>query len=91
MKEGASDFLWTYMAKEVYSPIPRRASAGSYFSNSADAFCPPFAEEQCLDCDSIHNIDQNFKGSLSSFLRTGNFITEDALNWELLPIIFPSH
>lgn len=53
MKEETSDFLWICMATEVYSP----ASAGSYFSNLADAFCPPFAEEQCLVCDSIHKLD----------------------------------
>lgn len=82
------------MATEFYSPKTRTASAGSYFSNLADAFCPQFAEEQCLVCDSIHKIDQNFKGPLSSnfcFLRIGNFIMEAALNWELLPIIFPLH
>jgi len=57
MEEGTSGFLWVYMATEVYSPKPRTASAGSYFSNLPDAFCPPFPEEQCLACDSIHKLD----------------------------------
>lgn len=57
MKEGTSDFLWICVATGVYSPKPRTASAGSYFSNLVVAFCPPFAEEQCLVCDSIHKLD----------------------------------
>lgn len=57
MKEGASDFLWIFMATEVYSPEMGTASSGSYFSNLADAFCPPFAKEQYLVCDSIHKLD----------------------------------
>lgn len=92
--EGTSDFLWICMAAEVYSPKPRTVSAGSYSSNLADAFCPPFAEERFLICDSILRIDQNFKGPLPGnfcFLRTGGFIVEAALNWELLPIIFLLH
>lgn len=57
MKEGTSDFLWICMATEVFSPKPRTASADSYFSKLADAFCPPFAAEQYLVCDSIHKLD----------------------------------
>lgn len=92
--KGTSDFLWICMAAEVYSPKPRTVSAGSYSSNLADTFCPPFAEEQFLVCDSILKLDQNFKGPLPGnfcFLRTGRFIVEAALNWELLPIIFLLH
>lgn len=82
------------MATEVYSPNPRTASAGSYFSSLTDEFCPPFAEEQYLVCNFIHKLDKNFKGPLPSdfrFLRIGGFIMEAALNWELLTIIFPLH
>lgn len=57
MKEGVLHFLWICMSTEVFSPEIGRASTGSYFSNLADAFCPPFAEEQYLVCDSIHKLD----------------------------------
>lgn len=57
MKEGASEFPWICMSTEVYSPEMGAASTGSYFSNLADACCPPFAEEQYLVCDSIHKLD----------------------------------
>lgn len=57
MREGASDFLCICMSTEVYSPEMGTASYGSYFSNLADAFRPPFAEEQYLVCDSIHKLD----------------------------------
>lgn len=57
MKEGASEFVWICMSTEVYSPEMGTASTSSNFSNSADAFCLPFAEEQYLVCDSIHKLD----------------------------------